>query len=179
MTAAGPMRRDLTAVITREGEGYVAWCPALDIASQGETVETARARRWRCFSRRRRRPSLPKGRAKSECVVEGEAHKIAKILAEDESWEQDIDPVKCCLDQVELFRDAIVCPSPFTHAEKFGNYDKLAYLYSVDCHKAEEAAQTTCRLISTIHTFIRNDEAEPQWLKELQRSVDTSKQYRV
>ena len=37
------MRRDLTAVITREGDGYVAWCPALDIASQGETVESARA----------------------------------------------------------------------------------------------------------------------------------------
>ena len=39
------MTRHLTTVIEREGEGegYVAWCPALDIASQGETVETARA----------------------------------------------------------------------------------------------------------------------------------------
>jgi len=37
------MTRYLTTVIEREGDGYVAWCPALDIASQGETVETARA----------------------------------------------------------------------------------------------------------------------------------------
>jgi len=37
------MARHLTTVIEREGDGYVAWCPALDIASQGETVEAARA----------------------------------------------------------------------------------------------------------------------------------------
>lgn len=32
-----------TAIIEREGEGYVALCPELDVASQGETVEEARA----------------------------------------------------------------------------------------------------------------------------------------
>lgn len=37
------MTRHLTTIIEREGDGYVAWCPALDIASQGESVETARA----------------------------------------------------------------------------------------------------------------------------------------
>ncbi len=36
------MRR-LTAVIEREGEGYVALCPQFDITSQGDTVEHARA----------------------------------------------------------------------------------------------------------------------------------------
>ena len=35
--------RDLTAIIEREGDMYVALCPELDIASQGETVEKARA----------------------------------------------------------------------------------------------------------------------------------------
>jgi predicted RNase H-like HicB family nuclease len=30
-----------TAVIEREGDGYVALCPELDIASQGTTVEEA------------------------------------------------------------------------------------------------------------------------------------------
>ncbi len=34
--------RRLTAVIEREGDGYVALCPELDIASQGSTVEEAR-----------------------------------------------------------------------------------------------------------------------------------------
>jgi len=33
----------LTAVIEREGDGYVSLCPELDIASQGNTVEEARA----------------------------------------------------------------------------------------------------------------------------------------
>lgn len=35
--------RRLTAVIEREGDGYVALCPEFDIASQGDTVEEARA----------------------------------------------------------------------------------------------------------------------------------------
>ncbi len=36
------MKRQLTAIIEREGEGYVALCPELDIASQGNTVQEAR-----------------------------------------------------------------------------------------------------------------------------------------
>ncbi|HEV8523258.1 MAG TPA: type II toxin-antitoxin system HicB family antitoxin [Terriglobales bacterium] len=35
-------KRQLTAIIEREGDGYVALCPELDVASQGETVEAAR-----------------------------------------------------------------------------------------------------------------------------------------
>ena len=34
--------RRLTAVIEREGSGYVALCPELDVASEGDTVEEAR-----------------------------------------------------------------------------------------------------------------------------------------
>jgi PAS domain-containing protein len=36
------MKRQLTAIIEREGNGYVSLCPELDIASQGETIEDAR-----------------------------------------------------------------------------------------------------------------------------------------
>ncbi len=32
----------LTAIIGREGDGYVSLCPELDIASQGNSVEQAR-----------------------------------------------------------------------------------------------------------------------------------------
>ena len=32
----------LTTVIERDGDGYVALCPQLDIASQGDTVALAR-----------------------------------------------------------------------------------------------------------------------------------------
>jgi len=37
------MTRQFTAIIEREGEGFVALCPELDIASQGDTIEAARA----------------------------------------------------------------------------------------------------------------------------------------
>ena len=37
------MKRRLTAIIEREGDGYVALCPELDIASQGDSIEAARA----------------------------------------------------------------------------------------------------------------------------------------
>ncbi|MDE2860889.1 MAG: type II toxin-antitoxin system HicB family antitoxin [Chloroflexota bacterium] len=37
------MNRQMTAIIEREGDSYVALCPELDIASQGESVSEARA----------------------------------------------------------------------------------------------------------------------------------------
>lgn len=37
-----PRPQQLTAIIEREGDGYVALCPELDIASQGDSVEEAR-----------------------------------------------------------------------------------------------------------------------------------------
>ena len=36
------MNRQLTAIVEREGEGYVALCPEVDVASQGDTVAEAR-----------------------------------------------------------------------------------------------------------------------------------------
>jgi predicted RNase H-like HicB family nuclease len=38
-----PASQRLTAIIEREDDGFVALCPELDVASQGETVEEARA----------------------------------------------------------------------------------------------------------------------------------------
>lgn len=37
------MKRQLIAVIEREGDGYVALCPEFDIASQGVSIEEAKA----------------------------------------------------------------------------------------------------------------------------------------
>ena len=37
------MTHVLTAIIEREGDGYVALCPELDVASQGDTIEAARS----------------------------------------------------------------------------------------------------------------------------------------
>ena len=36
------MNRRLTAIVEREGTGYVALCPEVDIASQGDTAAEAR-----------------------------------------------------------------------------------------------------------------------------------------
>lgn len=36
------MSRRLTAVIQREGNGFVALCPEVDVASQGDSIESAR-----------------------------------------------------------------------------------------------------------------------------------------
>jgi len=38
-----PNQRRLTAIIEREAEAFVALCPELDIASEGQTIEEARA----------------------------------------------------------------------------------------------------------------------------------------
>ncbi len=35
--------RRLTAVIEREGDGFVSLCPEVDVASQGDTIEEARS----------------------------------------------------------------------------------------------------------------------------------------
>ena len=37
------MKHTLTAILTREDGGFVALCPELDVASQGMTVEEAKA----------------------------------------------------------------------------------------------------------------------------------------
>jgi predicted RNase H-like HicB family nuclease len=34
--------KELTAIIEREGDGYVALCPEFDVASQGDSIEEAR-----------------------------------------------------------------------------------------------------------------------------------------
>ena len=36
------MTRTLTAIVEREGDGYVALCPEVDVASQGGSVVEAR-----------------------------------------------------------------------------------------------------------------------------------------
>ena len=34
--------RQMTAIIEREGDGYVSLCPEVDVASQGTTIDEAR-----------------------------------------------------------------------------------------------------------------------------------------
>ena len=36
------MNQKMTAIIEREGDGYVALCPDVDVVSQGDTIDEAR-----------------------------------------------------------------------------------------------------------------------------------------
>lgn len=36
-------KKSLSCLIEREGDGYVSLCPELDVASQGDSIEQARA----------------------------------------------------------------------------------------------------------------------------------------
>jgi len=36
-------KKSLTAIIEKDGDGYVSLCPELDIASQGDSIEEARS----------------------------------------------------------------------------------------------------------------------------------------
>ena len=38
-----PVKLNLSAAVHREGAWFVSWCPELDVASQGRTVEEALA----------------------------------------------------------------------------------------------------------------------------------------
>ena len=37
------MNKKLTAIIEREGDGYVTLCPEVDVASQGDTIDEAKS----------------------------------------------------------------------------------------------------------------------------------------
>ncbi len=37
-----PVNKTLTAIIEREGDGYVTLCPEVDVASQGDTIDEAK-----------------------------------------------------------------------------------------------------------------------------------------
>lgn len=52
----------LTAIIEREGDAFVALCPEFDVASEGLSIEEARANLAEAltlFSRRQTKPRLP------------------------------------------------------------------------------------------------------------------------
>jgi len=42
MSTPPTQSKQFTAIIEREGDGFVALCPELDVASQGDTIEEAR-----------------------------------------------------------------------------------------------------------------------------------------
>ena len=73
--------RLLTAIIEREGDAYVALCPELDIASQGQTVETARTsliEALELFFESADRPRLPDG-CTAKCSSRASRSRLGKL----------------------------------------------------------------------------------------------------
>ena len=68
------MLRQLTALIERDGNGYVSRCPELDITSQGDTIEQARENLKEALEKRRavqpRRRTVHQGQQVTQTEVE-------------------------------------------------------------------------------------------------------------
>jgi hypothetical protein len=94
--------------------------------------------------------------------------KIPRIVAgrDEGPLHQSRDPLKTFLEVVKPFRDAVVHASPFDAPEKFGGYDKLAKLYSLDMVVVESAVNTTLAMVSVIHEFLGREGSQPSWLPE-------------
>jgi len=63
-TGISNMKKQLTAVIEREGKGYVSFCPELDIASQEiplRRLVKISGRHWNCFLKRHHEKKYSKG----------------------------------------------------------------------------------------------------------------------
>lgn len=63
--------QQFTAIIEREGDGYVSLCPELDIATQGDTVEQARNNLIEALELffETASPSEVENRLKAECAI--------------------------------------------------------------------------------------------------------------
>ena len=73
--------RRLTAVIEREGDGYVSFCPELDVASQGDTIEEARANLVEALTLFLRRPHRQRyrGGCMAKCSSLKSRYRLGKL----------------------------------------------------------------------------------------------------
>ena len=94
--------------------------------------------------------------------------KYPEIILGHSIFGRNKEPLASFISTIKPFRDSLVHPSPFSAPEKFGGYDKLRNLYSIDLDAATGAARTTCTLISDVHKELtKGREESPPWLAEL------------
>jgi hypothetical protein len=74
------------------------------------------------------------------------------------------EPMKSFLDIVKPFRDAVLHASPFSAPEKFGGYDKLEKIYSLDAPTALQGVAVVMALIREIHQFLGGKHEMPEWM---------------
>jgi hypothetical protein len=99
--------------------------------------------------------------------------KYPEIISGQHLWDDKEDPIRTFLDEMKPFRDALVHPSPFTVPEKFGGHDKLQILYRLDLEIAENCANLSLDIISSVQKHLYGENfAQPPWLIDLKRFVE-------
>lgn len=76
----------------------------------------------------------------------------------------DQDPLLTFRELVKPFRDSIVHASPFSAAQRFGGYDKLARVYELEMPTVTTAVDLTLRIIGIIHEFLNRESPLPTWV---------------
>ncbi len=110
----------------------------------------------------------------SQVSIRDKISKYPKIIAGQENWESEPPEIDEFINFIKPFRDSLVHPSPFTAPEKFGGYDKLKNLYSIDFDIAYLCSNLLLKIIEKIHFFIKSDEVTlPDWFEDLKKTVLT------
>jgi hypothetical protein len=92
--------------------------------------------------------------------------KVPAIIASRETgpFHRDQDPVSGLSDIIKPFRDSVVHASPFSKPDRFGGYEKLDKIYSLDLEVVQRGVQLTLQAITDIHVFLGGTASGPIWL---------------
>lgn len=109
----------------------------------------------------------------NQVSLKDKVFKYPKIISQQEISENEKQWIFEWIDYFKPYRDSLVHPSPFQAPEKFGGYDKLQKLYSMDLELALEAAIITKEICKTIYLHIHGKTSSlPSWLIEFDAEMD-------
>ena len=87
-------------------------------------------------------------------------------------WEES-DPDVQAIISLKQIRDALMHPSPFSVAEKYGGKDKLSVIYDLKHEMAENCASDTFTALKRIFHHVNGEAAPvPAWMEDLGLVVD-------
>lgn len=99
-----------------------------------------------------------------------------KIITGRKLWDENHPGLTGLQKFIKPFRDAIVHPSPFDKPERYGGYDKLELLQTLEPVTAIICVGTVVALIKEVHTHMHSADASyPTWLSDLEHSLERSK----
>jgi len=127
--------------------------------------------RWERLSNKRRDFLSDTGHT----TIRDKIIKYPEIIGGKPLWSEGEEPVKSFLEEVKLFRDCLVHPSPFSAPERFGGHDKLEKVYRVDDDIAVRSVTLTCEIITKVHAHLSsNPRTDPPWLTDLKKTLVAS-----